>query len=95
MGSWSTIGSARNSAASAHDGANGPRKNLEIEECRAAIQVLGVKPELRRQDLLAVSLIGIGPRQELCLVVILELCKAGDAGLGREDAPCRGSAKST
>ena len=38
-------------AASAHDGANGPHKNLEIEQSRAAVQVLRVEPELRRQDL--------------------------------------------
>ena len=60
---------------------NGPHNYLEIEESRAAVQVLRVEPQLRRQDLLAVPLIGIGPCKEICLVVILELCKAGDAGL--------------
>ena len=80
---------------SAHHRADGPSKDLEVEECRAAIQVLGVKPELRRQDLLPVSLIGIGPRQELCLVVVGELCETRDPGFAEKTRTCRGSAMST
>lgn len=38
-------------------------------------------------DLPTVSLISVGPSQELCLVVVRELRQTGDAGFRREDPP--------
>jgi hypothetical protein len=69
----------------AEDRSDRPEEDLQVEERRAAIEVLRVQPKLRRQDLLPIASFWVDADEQMGLIVELKLRKAGDARLRRED----------